>query len=97
MLMNKIELTGYDGLRFAIILSAARDYRRAVRFLKKHDGEESTYVNQMVWLKYSCEKFFRSDWYKSICDIDGEKFIEELPKLGKSCFRDKGGAIRDVF
>ena len=95
MIMNEQKLVGYDGLRFAIVMSAVRDYRRAARYVDSHRSENTTYMNQMLWLKAQCEKFFRSNWYKLICDIDGEKIMEAAPKLEKGFF-DKGGEMRDV-
>lgn len=96
MLANEQNLVGYDGLRFAIVMSAARDYKRAIRYVEKHPNEESKYMNQMKWLKSSCESFFRGKWFKTICELDGERFIQEVPKLEEG-FRDKGGRIRDVI
>ena len=96
MIMNEQKLVGYEGLRFAIVMSAVRDYRRASRYTDKHQGEKNSCMSQMLWLKSQCESFFRSDWYKLICDIDGEKLMEIAPKLEKGFF-DKGGEMRDVI
>lgn len=96
MLGNEQKLCGYDGLRYAIVMLAARDYKRALKYIEKHEGEDSTYMNQMKSLKSSCEVFFRGKWYRTICHIDGERFIKEIPHL-EGFFRGSEGEVRDAY
>lgn len=52
----------YRMLADAIILQSVRDYRRC-----------GCYKVQM-----SIENFFRSDWFSTICGLDGERLIRKL-------------------
>lgn len=68
-------LMPFEALRNAIVIQAAKDYRKALAILKKKPNNNAQ--NQM---KVSCEKFFRSAWYKSICNISGEMIMNEIQK-----------------
>lgn len=57
----------YHNLANAIIAVAADDYRGA---LKENNQK----------LKTSLEKFFRSDWYKTLTNVDGNSLIALLQK-----------------
>lgn len=63
----------YENLANAIILSAVKDYRRALRLLSKnpHSRSAMAAVNEM-------ERFFRSDWYETLTSVDGEMLIRKL-------------------
>ena len=61
------EISGYEGLAAAIILQAVKDYRKALK--KKERGQ-----------KRECERFFRSQWFVILSDVDGESLIELLRK-----------------
>lgn len=63
----------YENLANAIILSAVKDYRRALRLLSKnpHSRSAMTAVHEM-------ERFFRSDWYETLTSVDGEMLIRKL-------------------
>lgn len=63
----------YENLANAIILSAVKDYRRALRLLSKNSNSRSTMaaVNEM-------ERFFRSDWYETLTSVDGGMLIRKL-------------------
>lgn len=52
----------YEKLAEAIILLAVEDYRKSC-------------CNQT---RYAIERFFRSDWFMVLTDIDGEKLIKKL-------------------
>lgn len=56
---------GIENLCNAIILAAVKDYRTA---LTKRDNDT---INQI-------ERFFRSDWYKTLTKVDGEFLISKL-------------------
>ena len=55
----------YQNLANAIVAVAADDYRTAL----KEDNPK---------LKKSLEKFFRSDWYKVLTNVNGESLIGML-------------------
>lgn len=46
----------------AIVMQAIRDYKKC----KSHQE------------RVSIEKFFRSRWFRALCDIDGEEIIKKL-------------------
>ena len=68
-----IDLSGWEGLAHAIILQACEDYRLARKKLKRNpDNREA------AALARNCEKFFRSDWFRALTDIDGNHVLSEL-------------------
>lgn len=58
-------MDGYKELANAIILQAAKDYRKAL----KHDERGR---------KREIEKFFRSAWFSILTNISGEMLIQKL-------------------
>ena len=63
----------YAELANAIVLSAVKDYRKALKRLKKFPWDESSRI-----MKKECERFFRSGWFAVLTSIDGEVLIEKL-------------------
>ncbi|MBQ6152069.1 MAG: hypothetical protein IJJ03_10545 [Mogibacterium sp.] len=63
----------FEALRNAIVIQAAKDYRKALRALKRNPNSIS-----QERVKTECELFLRSDWYKSICNVNGEMILREL-------------------
>ena len=63
----------YENLANAIILLAVKDYRQALKLLSKnpHSRSAMAAVNKM-------ERFFRSDWFSALCDLDGDKLLRDL-------------------
>lgn len=57
----------------AIIIQAAKDYRRAIRVLKLHPHHAKA-----VKQKSEIEEFFRSKWCAALSGIDGEVLIKRL-------------------
>ena len=65
--------TCYTNLANAIIIQAAKDYKKALRCLKKFPRDkEALHTTQ------DCERFFRSDWFERLTDLNGEVLIEKL-------------------
>lgn len=64
---------GYELLFQAIIVQAAKDYRRALRSLKR--DPKSRYG---LGKKQEVERFFRSEWYKIMTDVEGEFLIQKI-------------------
>ena len=63
----------YEKLANAIVIQAAKDYRAAARKLKRNPR------NHLAQAEIdSIERFFRSDWYKCLTEIDGEMLIRKL-------------------
>lgn len=55
----------YKELANAVVLQAVRDYRHALAV------ENEYYIRKL-------EKFFRSEWFKILANLDGEMIIERL-------------------
>ena len=69
--------TCYTNLANAIIVQAAKDYKKALRRLKKFSTDkEARYTIR------ECERFFRSDWYKILTGLNGEALIRMLNEEG---------------
>ena len=63
----------YEKLANGIVIQAAKDYRTALRKLKRNPR------NQLAKAEAdSIERFFRSDWYKSLTEVDGEMVLQKL-------------------
>jgi len=60
-----ITIEPYQELANAIIIQAAKDYRKAL----KYDD---------IKMKRDCVRFFRSKWFKTLTELDGEILIEKL-------------------
>lgn len=54
-----------------IVIQATKDYRKALRGLKKHKLSSERRIND-------CENFFRSEWFQILTKIDGELLIRKL-------------------
>lgn len=65
----------YEKLANAIVLSAARDYRAALKRLKKNPKNKDAMQDAMA-----CERFFHSGWYSTLTSVNGEYLIERLRK-----------------
>ena len=63
----------YEQLANAIILQAVKDYRDALKKLKKRPSYEP--AKDMI---AEVEKFFHSDWYRELTSIDGNFLIKKL-------------------
>ena len=64
---------GIENLTNAIVLQAVKDYRKALKGLSL-DGKSSTTVIA------DCERFFRSEWYRQLTNVDGEYLITTIRK-----------------
>lgn len=64
---------GFTKLVNAIILQAVKDYRRALKILKKHPN--SIDANKE---KSDGERFFRSKWFSDVTSIDGIMLLRKL-------------------
>ena len=63
----------YEQLANAIILQAVKDYRDALKKLKKRPRYEP--AKDMI---SEVERFFHSDWYRELTSVDGNFLIEKL-------------------
>lgn len=63
----------YENLANAIILRAVKDYRIALKMIKKHPCNRTA-----AYTKQEVERFFRSDLYASLTSVDPEMLIRKL-------------------
>ena len=64
---------GYEELANAIVMQAVKDWRKAVRTLKKRPRYEA--AKQM---RDECERFFRSEWFEELTSVDGSVILRKL-------------------
>jgi len=64
---------GYEELANAIVLQAVKDWRKAVKTLKKRPRYEA--AKQM---RDECERFFRSEWFEELTSVDGSVILRKL-------------------
>ncbi len=72
-------MTPYQELANAIIEQAAKDYRIALAYHLKHPVNPRYQQNIC-----EIERFFRSDWYDALTDLDGEYLIREIRRRVQS-------------
>lgn len=63
----------YENLANSIVLLAVKDYRDALKKLKKWPRNEAAQI-----MKAEVEMFFRSAWYRELTSVDGEYLISKL-------------------
>ena len=63
----------FENLANAIIVQAVKDYRKALSGFSS-DGKPSTAVIA------DCERFFRSEWYRQLTNVDGMIIIANIRK-----------------
>lgn len=68
-------MTGYQSLANGIIEQAVKDYRAALKILRRHPDSKTAMATAM-----EVERFFRSSWYAVLTDIDPDYLIEKLRK-----------------
>ena len=66
---------GYESLALNIVAQAAKDYRKALRDLRKDPDDFDANVNMD-----DCERFFRSVWCETIISVDPEILMKKLQK-----------------
>lgn len=75
----KDHIDPYEAVGNAIIMQAVKDYRDALRKLKR--GRKNTDAERT---KAEVERFFRGDLYSAITEIDPEMLIRKLNEEVKS-------------
>lgn len=63
----------YEELANAIVLQAVHDYRRAIKKIKEYpfDHEARGTITSIL-------RFFRSQWFNVLTEVDGERLIRML-------------------
>jgi len=67
------DITIYENLANAIILQAVKDYRMTLKSLKANSRNRTAQAD-----KAEIERFFRSQWYSALTDVNGEMLIRSL-------------------
>lgn len=70
--------TGYYALAAAIVKQAVEDYRDAERMLSGKVRYSSTGIVMPATVMKEVVKFFKSQWYGTLCDIDPNRILEKL-------------------
>lgn len=70
---KEAEMSPWQSLANAIVICAAKDYRRALRRIRKKPTNKEA-LSEIA----DIERFFCSDWYKTLTDVDGEIIIRRL-------------------
>ena len=72
-------MKSYQNLANAIITQAARDYKYALKHLKDpyKDSIEKRIIDE-------CERFFRSDYFRVLTNLDGERLISMIKEECKN-------------
>ena len=77
---SKVEEIQYDKLADAIVLQAVKDYRALLR-----KGKKNINNREIMRELAKREKFFHSEWYLLLTNVDPEFLIEKLRKeIGQS-------------
>ena len=65
-------MNAYQKLATSIVLRAVEDYRLALRGIPINKDTTPAYTLR------ECTTFFRSQWFKILCSIDGEFIMRKL-------------------
>ena len=74
---------GLDDLRFAIVRKACEDYEASLAYLRKRKnktGWQDGKTLKMLRLKEDCERFFKSEYFALLYDIEGEEVMRMIRK-----------------
>jgi len=66
----------YQALANAIVESAVKDYKKALKYHFKHPKDKD-YAREVADL----ERFFRSGWYGMLTDLDGEYLMAAVRRM----------------
>ena len=68
-------MNGWQALANGIVEQAVKDYRAALKTLRRHPDSKAAMATAM-----EVERFFHSDWYGQLTTIDPEYLIDRLRK-----------------
>lgn len=72
---HKNQMSGYIALANAVIRQAAKDYRDALRMLRRRPTD-----GRALMVKRDSEKFFKSGWFMQLTNINGVWLMEAIRK-----------------
>ena len=70
----------YTDLANAIIIQAAKDYRKALKTLKRYPRYEP--AKKVV---AEVEEFFRSEWYRTLTSVDADMLMRKIRREINDC------------
>ena len=70
---EETKMEPWHSLANAIVIQAAKDYRVALRRLRRNPNNKSA-LSEIV----DPERFFRSEWYAALTNVPGELLIQKL-------------------
>ena len=70
-------MMGYQALANAIIIQAAKDYKRVLRVIKKHPGSQAA-MDEAKKL----ERFFHSRWYGVLTEVNPDYLMRQIQRVG---------------
>lgn len=87
-----------DELRYAVVARACMDYDWAIRYLMRPPEKRLSWKEaEAVYYVSECEIFFRSEWFKTLCDLDGEMLKRNVRKYGYVANTQKPDAERKKY
>lgn len=63
----------WEELANAVVLQAVKDYRTAEWRVRRYTDAKKSQVRIR-----ECERFFRSEWFRVLTEINGEELIRQL-------------------
>ena len=66
----------YNDLANAIVAQAVKDYKRALRQIKRHPDHERAAIT-----KRECEEFFFSEWFRVLTDMDPDYLLKQIARF----------------
>ena len=70
----------YTDLANAIIIQAVKDYRNALKTLKRYPRYEP--AKKVV---AEVEEFFRSEWYRTLTSVDADMLMRKIRREMNDC------------
>lgn len=74
--MDKLIEENYKELANAIILMAVKDYRKALKRLKRYPDSDKA-----LRTKRECERFFRSEYFEILTNLNGRELEQKLKAI----------------
>ena len=70
----------YTELANAIVIQAAKDYRKALKTLKRYPRYEPAKA-----VVAEVEEFFRSEWYRTLTSVDADMLMRKIRREINDC------------
>ena len=70
----------YTELANAIVIQAVKDYRKALKTLKRHPRYEPAKA-----VVAEVEEFFRSEWYRTLTSVDADMLMTKIRREINDC------------